>query len=247
MVPTHKTTLRERFNISRLAIAYPWLTISFWIAVTVAGTLAFSSLKYALFPDITFPVVVVNASAPINNAVDTEAKLTKPLEQSLSSLKGVDEVRSSTYAGQTVVSLSFAVGRNLEASSREVTNAIKGITLPQKASYKVVPFNLNESAAVSYAIKSSSKNLTELTKVAKEQIVPPISRQPGVLKVELLGAPITASPPKAPGIDSTQNLSAVRFNNEDALAFQVIKRGNANTLDVVTQVEQEVTRLSTLR
>ena len=242
MVKPSSTSSRDRFNISRLAIAYPWLTVSFWLAVSVAGILAFSSLKYALFPDITFPVVVVNASAPFRDALDTEAKLTQPIEQSLRSLEGIEEVISSTYPGQTAVSLSFAVGRNLEESSRLVETALKQTTLPQEASFKVIPFNLNESAAISYAIKSSSKNLTELTKAAKEQIVPPIAQLPGVLKVELLGTPVEASPQTAtPGIGT--QISAVRFNGQDALAFQVIKRGNANTLEVVAQVEEEVARL----
>lgn len=241
---TRNTSLRERFNISGLAIAYPWLTLSFWLAVTVAGVLAFSSLKYALFPDITFPVVVVNASAPLTTALDTEVKLTQPIEQSVRFLEKLDEVRSSTYPGQTVVSLSFAVGTNLEESSRKVETAIKQVTLPQGASFKVIPFNLNESAAVSYAIKSSSKNLAELTKVAK-QIVPPIAQLPGVLKVDLLGVPVESSPPQTatPGVGLPQSFSAVRFNDQEALAFQVIKRGNANTLEVVSQVEKEVARL----
>lgn len=213
--------------------------------MTVAGILAFSSLKYALFPDITFPVVVVNASAPLGTALDTEAQLTQPLEQSLSSLEGINEVRSSSYPGQTVVSLSFDVGTNLEESSRKVETALKQADLPQGASFKVIPFNLNESAAISYTIKSSSKNLTELTKVAKEQIVPPIAQLEGVLKVELLGDPAESSPsqtaPQQVGLP--RNVAAVRFNGQDALAFQVIKRGNANTLEVVSQVEKEVARL----
>jgi multidrug efflux pump subunit AcrB len=94
--PTRNTSLGERCNISKLAIAYPWLTLGFWLAVTVAGIIAFSSLKYALFPEITFPVVVVQAKAPILTALETEAQLTQPLEQSLASLKGLDKVRSST-------------------------------------------------------------------------------------------------------------------------------------------------------
>ena len=116
--------------------------------MTVAGILAFSSLKYALFPDITFPVVVVNASAPLGTAVDTEAQLTQPLEQSLRSLEGINEVRSSSYPGQTVVSLSFDVGTNLEESSRKVETALKQADLPQGASFKVIPFNLDRKSVV---------------------------------------------------------------------------------------------------
>ena len=237
---------RELFNISKLAIQFSWLTVSFWIAVTVAGVLAFSSLKYALFPDITFPVVVVNATAPLTTAVDTEAKLTQPLEERLRSLKGLENIRSSTYPSQTAVSLSFAVGTNLETSTKKVETALKQLTLPQGATAKIIPLNLNESAAISYAIESPSRNLTDLTKLAKEEIVSAIAKLPGVLKVSLLGAatatPLApanataAAPPQA-------GATLVRFNGQDALAFQVIKRGSANTLEVVSQVEKEVQRL----
>ncbi|MEJ1929780.1 efflux RND transporter permease subunit [Nostoc sp. NIES-2111] len=240
---------RQRFNFSRWAIEYSWLTVSFWIAVAVAGALAFSSLKYALFPDITFPVVVVNATAPLQTAVDTETKLTIPIEERLRSLEGLDNLRSSSYPGQAAVSLAFSVGTNLETSKSEVETALKQLTLPQGASFQIIPLNLNESAAISYAIESDSRNLADLTKVAEDQITPAIAKLPGVLKVSLLGAATTSPPANA----ANNNLAAlnqsagtlVRFNGQQALAFQVIKRGNANTLEVVGRVEEEVQRLRT--
>ncbi|BAT51970.1 Acriflavin resistance protein [Nostoc sp. NIES-3756] len=240
---------RQRFNFSRWAIEYSWLTVSFWIAVAVAGALAFSSLKYALFPDITFPVVVVNATAPLQTAVDTETKLTIPIEERLRSLEGLDNLRSSSYPGQAAVSLAFSVGTNLETSKSEVETALKQLTLPQGASFQIIPLNLNESAAISYAIESDSRNLADLTKVAEDQITPVIAKLPGVLKVSLLGAATTSPPANA----ANNNLAAlnqsagtlVRFNGQQALAFQVIKRGNANTLEVVGRVEEEVQRLRT--
>ncbi len=237
------TSVRDRFNISKLAIQYSWLTLSFWIAVTVAGVLAFSSLKYALFPDITFPVVVVNATAPLTT-VDTEVKLTKPLEQRLRSLEGLDEINSSTYPGQTAVSLSFTVGTNLDKSTHEVETAMKQVALPKGATFKIIPLNLNESATISYAVESPRRSLTELTKLAKEQIVPAIKKLPGVLKVDLLGQS-TSPPPTAASTaaSSQEGATLVRFNGRDALAFQVIKRGDANTLEVVSQVEKQVQRL----
>lgn len=247
MVKLHNSkSAREVFNISKLAIQFSWLTVSFWIAVTVAGVLAFSSLKYALFPDITFPVVVVNATAPLTSALDTEAKLTKPLEERLRSLKGLENIRSSTYPSQTAVALSFAVGTNLETSTKEVETALKQLTLPQGATSKIIPLNLNESAAISYAIESPTRNLTDLTKLAKDEIVSAIAKLPGVLKVSLLGG-ATATPPLNPANASAAipqaGATLVRFNGQDALAFQVIKRGNANTLEVVSRVEKEVQRL----
>ncbi len=245
-------SLRERFNISRLAIAYPWLTLGFWIAVSVAGLLAFSSLKYALFPDITFPVVVVNASASLATAQDTEAKLTQPLEQALQTLdkQGLNSIRSSTYPGRTIVSLSFDVGTSLEKSVTRVDTTLKQLKLPNGATYKVTPVNLNESAVASYAIESTKQTLAQLTDQAQTKILPAIARVPGVLKVNLLGVPAGATvkpttPPKggAEPVVLDAGTSAVRFSGQDALAFEVIKRSDANTLDVVKAVDQAVAQV----
>lgn len=284
---------RDRFNISRLAIKYSWLTVGFWLAVAVAGIFAFSSLKYALFPDIAFPVVVVSTSAPfsadLSSAIDTEKKITQPIEQQLKDLEGLDKLRSITYPGQSVINMAFLVGTDLDESRRKVETILKSLTLPKDASYKVIPLNLNESSAVSYAIQSSTdnlsaENLTTLTQLTKTQILPAIDRLPGVLKVNLLGAPSPIVPAKAidpallakqqqltgqkiplnpnqssqlnpnikpslaqipPGLSLPQGGSAVRFNGRDALAFQVIKRGDANTLEVASDVEKAVALLRT--
>jgi multidrug efflux pump subunit AcrB len=244
--PDRSQSVRERFNLSKLAIQHPRLTVGFWLAVMMAGILAFSTLKYALFPDITFPVVVVNATAPLTTALDTEAKLTQPIEQRLNSLEGLDKIRSSTYPGQTVVILSFFVGTNLEESTQKAETALKQASLPEDSTFKTIPIRLNESAAISYAIESPSLNLTDLAKLAKDKIIPALAQQPGVLRVDLLGTPVASSPPPASNQTAAltrEGATLVRFNGKDALAVQVIKRGDANTLEVVSEVENQAQQL----
>jgi multidrug efflux pump subunit AcrB len=231
---------RETFNISRWAITYPKITIGFWLAVVVAGCLAFSTLKFALFPDITFPVVIVQASAPLNSVLDTEAQLTGPIETQVKGIQGLEGVRSTIYAGQTTVSMAFSVGTNLDTAQRQVEAKVQPLS-PKGGSIQVIPLNLNESAVVSYVLQGQSQSLEALTRIAKEKVVGPIGNIPGVLKVNLLGAPATESP--KPG--EPPSLSAVRLNGQEGLALQVIKRGNANTLEVVKQVEAQVETLKT--
>ncbi len=239
---SRKISLRERFNISRLAIKYSWLTVCFWLAVTVTGLFAFSSLKYALFPDVTFPVVVVNAKAPLESALATEAQLTEPIETPLQEIEGIDGLYSSTYSGQTVVNILFQAGTSLESSTEKVKTLLGKLSLPPESSFEVIPFNLNESTAISYAIASDRYSLKELIKIAKEQIIPSIEQLPGVLRVNLLG---DASPPQQENdlLSGTNLPTLVRFNAENALAFEVIKRSDANTLEVVSKVEKTAEKL----
>ena len=244
MVKTNNSeSARESFNISKLAIKFSWLTVCFWIGIAVAGVLALSSLKYALFPDITFPVVVVNVQAPLTSALDTEEKLTKPLEESLKSLVGLEDIRSSTYPGQTAVVSSFVVGTNLETATNKISQIVNQLNLPKNATKKIIPLNLNESAAVSYAIESSSGKIDNLRQLVKDKIVPSIAKLPGVLKVSLLGEVSTNAPPPTATNGLPPAGTLIRFNGKQALAFQVIKKGDANTLEVVNRVEKEVQQL----
>ena len=73
-----------------------------------------------------------------------------------------------------------------------------------------------------------------------------------MLKVTLVGAPAEATVDKraatVPGVEETvlpAGSSAVRFGSRDVLAVEVVKRGNANTLEVVREVEKAVQRLQT--
>lgn len=234
-------TIRKQFNISRIAIRYPRLTIAFWLGVAIAGLLAFSSLKYGLFPEISFPVVVVNAQNPLTTALETEAQLTLPLETTLSNIETVRDVSSTTYPGRTVLNVLFDIGDNLEKSTEIVKGKLSQASLPPNTTYDVIPINLNESSVISYALQSESKSLDELSQIAKTTIIPKLQNLPGVLKVNLLGdASISA--------DSSSELKTefptlVHFNQQNAIALDVIKTSQANTLEVVSKVEKEIQNL----
>ncbi|MDI9640108.1 efflux RND transporter permease subunit [Geitlerinema splendidum] len=243
--PSQQPRWRERLNISRLAIRRPWLTVSFWLGIAVAGILAFSSFQYALFPDITFPVVVVNASAPLSTALDTEQQLTLPIEQELEGLAGVTDVGSTSYPGQSVVNLRFEVGTNLAQSTQQVEEALADLQLPPGATSRIIPINLNEASVASYAIESNSQDLESLQQITRDRIVSAIAALPGVLRVDVLGEPVEFNLTQLS--DPTQAFSQagtlVRFNGNQALAIQIIKQGEANTLEVAQAVEDTIQEL----
>ncbi len=248
--------LKDRLNLSKLAINHGGLTIAFWLVVSVAGLFAFHSLEYGLFPDITFPVVVVNSSAPLTTALETEAQLTVPLEAQLEPLAGLNRIFSTTYPGQSVLNLRFKVGTDLEASTAAVEQALAALALPDATRTQVIPLNLNEEAAISYALSSADGDLAALADRVRAEIIPPLEAVPGVLRVDLQGtagqdlaAPATPSGQapnlNAPSASLLNPPTLIRFNGAEALALQVIKQGSANTLAVVNDVEAVVEELQT--
>jgi multidrug efflux pump subunit AcrB len=235
---------KSQFNLSRLAIEYSRVTISFWIAIAVAGIFAFSSLKYSLFPTVNFPVVIIRAQADTTSVLDTEAKITKPLENSLAELPGLAQLFSSTYTGQTVISLLLDTDIEIKEATASIETSLKTLSLPLVKDLEVFPFNLNETSAISYVVTKPNATLTELSKIATTKIVPVIGKLPGVQRVDLLG---NASGDDANSDIPTANSNTlVHFNGESALSFQVIKQSDANTLEVVSQVEAKVAQLEDL-
>jgi multidrug efflux pump subunit AcrB len=225
---------RQRWNISRWALSYPRWTIGVWLAIGVAGLVAFSSLKYALFPDVTFPVVIVNATAPFETALQTETDLVNPLEKRLQSLVNVEGHRSAIYPGRTAISLAFRVGGDIAQAESEVKQLLRDAPLPKGASLEIQPFNLNESAAISYALRGQ-RTPQQLQAIVEAEISPRLRTIPGVLRVDVLGNPTAAAGNKTP--------SLVRFNGESAIALRLIKTAEANTLDIVNRATLAVKTL----
>ncbi|ELR98926.1 efflux RND transporter permease subunit [Gloeocapsa sp. PCC 73106] len=229
-------SLRQRFNLSRFALRYKKLFIALWMGISVAGILAFTSLDYALFPDVSFPVVVITAEAPLDTIIATEQELTQNLEQSLLSLRDLDELYSSTYSGQSVINVLFSGGTDLESATADVENILAQGTFPDETTWEVFPIDLNESPVITYVLLSETKTIPELNAIASQEILPILNEIPDVRRVNVLGLG-----EKVEGYFATR----ISFNGQEVLGFQVIKRSNANTLEVVKQVQQQIAELQT--
>ena len=140
---------RQKLNISRWAIKHPWLTINFWLAIAVAGLFAFSSLQYALFPDVTFPVIIIRAeNSNLESSYDTTQQITNPIEEALLPLESIELISSSTYPNQTVITNLFFAGDSLSQAEQIVQETIAPLQLPDNTNIEIIPYNLNESAAI---------------------------------------------------------------------------------------------------
>ncbi|MEL6816107.1 MAG: efflux RND transporter permease subunit, partial [Cyanobacteria bacterium J06598_3] len=235
------------------------MTIFCWIAIAVIGLFALSSLKYALFPDITFPVVVVSAKIPAEpspqadpettfatttSALDIESQVAIPLERQLQSIEGLKQIVSSTFPGRSVATLHFRVGESLVQATSAVSDKISQAALSPEIAFEVIPFNLNEATVASYAIFSDQRSLTALADFAETDILPTLRDIPGVLRVDLLGRGTqNAAASDVSAANLQQSPTLIHFDGEQALAVQIVKRGDANTLEVAGAVDSEIQQL----
>jgi multidrug efflux pump subunit AcrB len=195
--------------------------------------LCFLSLKLALFPDITFPVVVVSVGSSQMDPVLNEKWVTTPLETALSGTPGLTHIHSLTYPQFVVIDMNFDVGIDLATRGVQVDAAIHKVHLPAGTTTTVTPVNLNETAVVTYALTEPGRSLDSLARLANAEVVPRLAALPGVLKVQVIGGKSTGS-----------DASVYRYDGQPAVAVAVVKRGNANALDVGEACDDAIAALA---
>jgi multidrug efflux pump subunit AcrB len=203
------------------------------VALSALGLVSFLQLKLALFPDITFPVVVVHAHTTEFDPQANERSVTDPLETALrGKIKGITRIESSTYPEFVVITLNFDIGADLAQRRDQVADAIATVKLPAGTTTGVTPINLNETYVVTYALSGKGRSMAQLASLAQSHLAPRLRALPGVLKVEIVG-----------GASSGTASSAYLYDGQPAVAVAVVKKAGANALDVAEASDDTVSEL----
>jgi multidrug efflux pump subunit AcrB len=159
------------------------------VALTIAGTAAAMSLPVGLFPQVAFPRVVVDLDAGSRPADQTALLVTRPVEEAIRTVPGVQEVRSDTTRGSAQISVDFGWGHDMVASTLLVDAAIAQIlpSLPTGTAYDVRRMDPTVFPIISYALMSNNVSLVALRNLAQYQLVPLLSSIPGLARVDVQG------------------------------------------------------------
>ncbi|HET6236878.1 MAG TPA: efflux RND transporter permease subunit [Acetobacteraceae bacterium] len=159
------------------------------IAVAVAGAVAARSLPVGLFPQVAFPRVVVDLDAGSRPADQMALLVTRPVEQAIRTVPGVQDVRSSSSRGAAQISIDFGWGRDMVASTLLVDAAIAQIMpdLPAGTGYNVRRMDPTVFPIISYALQSDTMSPIALRDLAQYQIVPLLSSIAGLARVDAQG------------------------------------------------------------
>jgi multidrug efflux pump subunit AcrB len=159
------------------------------LALAVAGVAASFSLPVGLFPQTSFPRVVIDLDAGDRPADQTALLLTRPVEEAVRAVPGVQDVRSDTTRGSAQISVDFGWGRDMGAATLNVDAAIARVlpTLPPGATYGVRRMDPTVYPIIAYALTSDRLTPVQLRDLATLQITPLLSAIPGLSRVEVQG------------------------------------------------------------
>ncbi|KUK52106.1 MAG: Acriflavin resistance protein [Marinimicrobia bacterium 46_47] len=177
-------------NISEVSIRRGITFFMIYILIAGAGLFGLSQLKIDLFPEMDFPVVAILTTYQGVGPEDIENVLTRPLEEAVISVEGVEQVSSISRTGVSVILVEFTWGTDINVGENNIRKNIDLVRdyLPTDASEPItIAFNPSMQPILILNVSSDDLGDVELNQVLTEQVQPRLERQEGVASVSVSG------------------------------------------------------------
>ena len=178
-------------NLPGLSIRRPITTTMMILIIMVLGFVALFRIGIDFFPDIQFPEVTVITTYPGVASHEIETIVTRPLEEAVSAVEGVNKVKSTSREGISIIRVEFRWGTNLATAAQEVRNMME-ITLDQIPDDVERPLVLKADIDLMpilyYGIYSTtSRNQRNLRKLIEDTLEKRLENLSGVASVTVAG------------------------------------------------------------
>lgn len=179
-------------SFSQWALAHRRSILFLVAMLAAAGIIAALQLPVSLFPNVSFPRVQVNLDAGDQPAQQMEMQVTRPVEEAVRRVPGVQDVRSTTSRGSAEISINFDWGTDMASAALQVDSAIAQILpqLPTGTKLNVRRMDPTVFPIIAYSLTSPTISLTQLRDLAEYQLRPLLSSVPGVAQVKTQGGAI---------------------------------------------------------
>ena len=178
-------------SIPRLAIHRPVTMFMASAVVIMIGLMALMRLPVDLMPDVSFPSITVRVGYPGVGPLEMEELVTRPVEQAMSAVAGLERLESTSSEGSSRVTLNFAWGTDLNEAADDVRNRLDRVRgrLPEDADPPVMfKFDANASPIMGVGVESDgSHDRVTLREIAENDLSPRMERVPGVASVTVEG------------------------------------------------------------
>ncbi|HXG55231.1 MAG TPA: efflux RND transporter permease subunit [Vicinamibacterales bacterium] len=176
-------------SIPRIAIHRPVTMFMLSAVVILLGWMAFLRLPVDLMPDVSFPSLTVRVSYAGVGPLEMEELVTRPLEQAMSAVAGLERLESTSSEGSSRVTLNFAWGTDLNEAADDVRNRLDRVRgrLPEEADPPVMfKFDANTFPIMSVGVEGEFDSV-RLREIGEHDLSPRMERVPGVASVTVEG------------------------------------------------------------
>ncbi len=176
-------------RLSELSIRRPIYVAVLFLLITILGLLGLRSLQSELMPKFTPPTMNVSVVYPGASPTEVENSLTRKIEDALSSLQGIESMRSFSFEGMAMVFVSFRYGTDIDKAMTDAGNRIAAnkMQFPLSALSPVInKITVDDKAVMTLALRSDLES-GDFSDLVRQRIIPELLSIPGVAKVDAIG------------------------------------------------------------
>ncbi|MDX5331387.1 MAG: efflux RND transporter permease subunit, partial [Caulobacteraceae bacterium] len=234
-------------GISTWAIRNPVPVVVLFIALTLAGLIAYGGLPVKLFPDVQFPAVTVTVTQSGAAPGEMETQITRPVEDALAGIPDVKNIYSTVTLGASVTTVEFELGVDLQKVTDDVRSRIDQTRaiLPREIDEPTVQrVELDSQPILTYAVSAEGMSDVELSWFVEDTVARALQSEDGVAQVARVGGVtreinVVLDPERmaARGLSAAQVNNALRSFDLDAPGGRVAIGGQEQTLRVLGAVD----------
>jgi HAE1 family hydrophobic/amphiphilic exporter-1 len=230
---------------TRISINNPVFAAMMMAAFLVIGLFSYERLKVDQFPDITFPVVVVQTAYPGASPESVESDVTRKIEEAVNTISGIDEISSHSYDALSVVIVQFDLSVNVMQAAQDVRDKVALIRPDLRDGVKeprVLRYDPADMPIVTVAVSNgpgSALSTRDLTTAADQIVRKRLETVRGVGSVSIVGGVkrqvrIDVSPDRlqALSVGVDQVIRAVQNENQEIPAGPLTSAGIEQTVQV---------------
>jgi len=141
-------------------------------SLVVLGLASFRELGVDIFPKVDLPTITITTRLPGASPEEIESQITKPIEEVVNTIAGLDELRSSTIEGQSQVFATFLLERNVQEAANDVREKVATVLsrFPAGTELPIVEKVDPDSAPVLAIVVAGRRSAREITEIADKKV-----------------------------------------------------------------------------
>ena len=179
--------------IVRSSLRFRGIVVALATALLGYGFYILSQAKYDVFPNFTPPYVQIQTEAPGLSAEQVELLVTRPIENAINGVAGIDSLRSGSIQGLSVATVVFQEGTDIYRDRQVVAERLAALEgqFPQGVSAaRITPLTSSTSTVLEVGLTSDQQSLMQLRTVADWIVRPRLLAVPGVANATVFGGEV---------------------------------------------------------
>ena len=175
--------------LAALCVRRPVFATVLILMLTVVGAFSFTQLGVDRYPKVDFPTIVVTTRNPGAAPEEIETEVSDKIEEAVNTVSGIDELRSTSAEGVSIVAISFLLEKDVEVAAQEVRDRVNRVlpNLPRTVRQPTVEKMDPDASPIITLVLSAPKPIRDITEYADKVLRRQLESVDGVGQVMIVG------------------------------------------------------------